>query len=441
MDPSLKEAVAALPEKPGIYLFKDARGRILYVGKARSLRDRVRSYFASKEPVEGKTRRMLGQAAEIEHIQASSEVDALLLEARLIKDLKPRYNVMLKDDKSYPWLMLSEGEDFPRVEATREAPAKGQRYYGPFLDAGGLRRSLQVLQGIFRFRTCTLDIREGDSARRRFRPCLLHHIGRCTAPCADLVSREDYAVQIEGLKRVLSGEKEGLLAELKGRMAAAGERLDFEAAAGLRDQIRALESPDRRGRFSDRPDDLVGPLTPSDGLEELGVLLGLRRPLRRIEGIDIAVLQGEDAVGSVVTFDDGIPRKDGYRRFRIRSVSGMDDCAMVREVVLRRFRGLAEGREKDTDWYPQVLLIDGGKGQYSAAAMALEESEAPGVCLVSLAKREERLFTPDSREGILLPRRSGALRVCQFVRDEAHRFAGRYHRLLRKKRLLGGRRA
>jgi excinuclease ABC subunit C len=429
----LKEAASALPEKPGVYLFKDAKGRTLYVGKARSLRDRVRSYF-SGEPVEEKTRRMLALAADLETIEAASEVDALLLESRLVKDLKPRYNVMLKDDKSYPWLMLSESEDFPRVEITRDTPRKGHRGYGPFMDVGGLRRSLQVLQGAFQFRTCNLDIRAGDSKRRHVRPCLLYHIRRCTAPCADLVSQEAYQEQMEGLKRVLAGDKAGLLADLKRHMAGASERLDYEGAAALRDQIRALESLDKRGRFSDRPDDLVGPLTPSDGLEELRELLGLMHPLRRIEGVDIALLQGQDAVGAVVAFEDGIPFKDRYRRYRIKTVSGTDDYAMIREVLSRRFRRAAEG----DDWIPQVLLVDGGKGQYSAAVDAVESAGGSGVCLVALAKREERLFTPAHPDGILLPRRSGALRVCQFVRDEAHRFAGRYHHLLRRRRLLGG---
>ena len=429
----LREAAAGLPGRPGVYLFKDARGRTLYGGKALSLRDRVRSYF-SGEPVEERTRRMLALAADLETIEAASEVDALLLESRLVKDLKPRYNVMLKDDKSYPWLMLSEGEDFPRVEITREPQQRGRRYYGPFMDAGGLRRSLQVLQGAFQFRTCALDIRADDPKRRHVRPCLLYHIRRCTAPCADLVSREAYREQMEGLKRVLAGDKAGLLADLKRRMAASSERLHYEKAAELRDQIRALESLDKRGRFSDRPDDLVGPLTPSDGLEELRELLGLPHPLRRIEGVDIALLQGQDAVGAVVAFEDGIPFKDRYRRYRIKTVSGTNDTAMIREVVSRRFRRAAEGE----DWIPQALLIDGGKGQYGAASAALEEAGGSGVCLVALAKREERLFTPAHPDGILLPRRSGALRVCQFVRDEAHRFAGRYHHLLRRRRLLGG---
>jgi len=429
--PDLKAAASALPATPGVYLFKDAKGRVLYIGKALSLRDRVRSYFAGAQ--ESKTARMLEQVADLETLEAPSETDALLLESRLVKDLKPRYNILLKDDKSFPWIVVSEGEDFPRVEVTRETQVKGFRYYGPFMDATGLHRSLQVLQGVFQFRTCSLDLREDDHKRRyHYRPCLLHHIRRCTAPCAEKVSKEDYAEQLSGVKRVLAGDKKGLLAELKARMAESSGRMDFEKAAFLRDQIKALESLDKRGRFSDRPDDLVGPLTPSDGLEELRQLLGLKHPVRRIEGMDIAILQGQDAVGSVVAFEDGIPFKDRYRRYRIKTVSGMDDFAMVREVVSRRFRG-------EDDWMPQVLLVDGGKGQWNAAAGALESSlGGSGVCLVSLAKREERLFTPDRPEGILLPRRSGALRVCQFVRDEAHRFAGRYHALLRRKRMLGG---
>ena len=438
MPGTLKAQASALPASPGVYLFKDAKGRVLYVGKARSLKDRVRSYF-SGEPVEPKTRRMLSLAEELETIGAASETDALLLESRLIKDLKPKYNVMLKDDKSLPWLKITEGDDFPMVEVTREphdTGEKGSRYYGPFMDATGLHRSLQVLQGVFQFRTCTLEL-HADDAKRRYhqRPCLLHQIARCTAPCAEYVSQPAYGEQIQGLKRVLSGDKLALLVELKGRMQLAAERLDFEKAAQLRDQVRALESLDKRGRFSDRPDELLGPLTPAGGLEELRELLGLRHPIRRIEGIDIAILQGEDAVGSLVAFQDGIPFKDRYRRYRIKTVSGMDDFAMIREVVSRRFRRAAEG----DDWVPQVLLIDGGKGQWSAAAEALEASGGgSGVCLISLAKKEERLFTPDRPEGIVLPRRSGALRICQFARDEAHRFAGNYHHLLRRKRLLGG---
>lgn len=435
---NLKSRASALPAKPGVYLFKDAKGRVLYVGKSLRLRDRVRSYFSG--PQEAKTRRMLAQATDLETIAAGTEVDALLLEARLIKDLRPRWNVMLKDDKSYPWLRITEGDDFPLIEVTREAPPKkakkgsGERRYGPFMDAGGLHRSLQALQRVFKFRTCTIPIRDVDPKRRVFRPCLLFHIRRCTAPCAGLVSRTQYAAQIEGLKRVLGGGREEVLKDWRMEMAGAAAAARFERAAALRDLIRDLEGLDRRGRFSDLPDDKLGPLTPSDGLEELRELLGFPGSLRRIEGVDIALLHGEDAVGAVVAFEDGIPFKERYRRYRIRTVEGTDDCAMIREVLSRRFRRAAEG----DDWIPQVMVVDGGRGQFAAAKKAAGDFP---VCLVALAKREERLFSLRHPDGIVLPRRSGAIRVCQFVRDEAHRFAGGYHRLLRRKRLLGGRRA
>lgn len=407
---------------------KDARGRVLYVGKAKSLRARVSQYFQG--PRDPKTALWVAQVDEIETLRTPSEVDAFLLEARLIKDVRPKYNKEMKDGKTFPLLQIRVDEPFPRVEVTRD-PAPAAALYGPFTDAGALRQAVQILQGVFRFRTCDLEIRPDDPRLRRQRPCLLYWIARCTAPCAGRIAPADYARDIAALRLFVEGRRAPLLADLRRRMAGAAAALRFEEAAAYRDRIKALTGLSARGTFSDRPDAMPLPLRPADAVQDLGRALGLSRPPRVVEGIDIATIAGEDAVGSLVTFVEGIPHKDGYRRFRVKSVRGMDDFASIREVVSRRYRRLLSEEEP----LPDLVLVDGGRGQLSAARAALEALGLSHLPIVALAKREEWVYRPGSEKPLVLGRHTLALRFLQHVRDEAHRFAQSYHHLLRAKRL------
>jgi excinuclease ABC subunit C len=445
---ALKKKVSELPDKPGVYLMKDARGVVIYIGKANSLRDRVGSYFRQASgDTRAKLSTMVPQIADVEYLEAESEVDALLMEARLIKDVQPKYNENLRDSKLYPYLEITRSEEFPGVYVTRQRDNPRNKFYGPFTEARGLRQAVQLLQRAFRFRTCTLDIRADDAKRRFNRPCLLYYIERCTGPCADLVSREDYLAQIGHFQRFIEGKRQRVLRALDEEMRRASEALEYEKAARLRDQVRALESLAKRGETDFFPEATAPPtVNPREGIEELQELLKLPRLPRTIDGVDVSNLSGEDAVGSVVTFVDGRPFKSGYRRFHIRTVAGIDDYAMIGEVVERRFRRL---KEEETP-FPDVLLIDGGKGHLHAALQALKAVHARPLCVLSIAKREEIVYHGEPPiehpQGGLsmverppaelrLSSRSPALRVLQYVRDEAHRFSVHYHHILRGKKL------
>ena len=429
----LKKKAASFPHAPGVYLMKDDAGRVLYVGKASDLRDRVSSYFRDAPSDDRLALPLLiREVADVEYLEASSEVDAVLMESRLIKDIQPKYNVRLRDDKSYPYIEITRGEDFPRVTLTRNA-ARGSRLFGPFVDVKGVRQSLPLIQRVFRFRTCKLDIDAADEKRRFFRPCLLYAIKSCTAPCADRVTKSDYARQIDELVRFLQGKQTELKRQIKRRMKRASERLAFEKAAQLRDELAALEALARRPLKGDYPAAEVLAVDPQEGLREIEETFGLDFTPRSIEGVDIATIGGDEAVGALVSFIDGRPHKAGYRRFRIRSVEGMDDYAMMREVVSRRFKRLKDAEET----LPDVLLIDGGKGHLSAARAALRRLGVKVMLTVALAKEEELLYVPRRRRPLRLERRSPALRLLQHVRDEAHRFAQHYHHLLRRKRTFG----
>ncbi len=424
----VKKVLAAMPETPGVYFMKDGKGRVLYVGKARCLRDRVSTYFHESYG-DPRIRAMVAKVEDVEVLQAPSEVDALLMEARLIKDIQPRYNDRLKDDKSFTMLAITKHDDFPKVWVGRETDDLDAEMYGPFPNAGELRDAVRVLQKIFRFATCTLEMRADDPKRRFFRPCLLHAIRRCTAPCADRVSKERYAADVESLRMFLQGRRDEVIADLKARMKQASKRLEFERAAELRDQLKALESLARRVEAEYIEGDIT-PIDPKEGVEALAKVLRLPKPPRTIEGVDIAHVQGGESVGSLVSFVDGIPFKSGYRRYRIRTVEGIDDFAMIREVVHRRFRRLdEEGRV-----FPDVLLVDGGLGQLNSARAALEKLGVVPPVMLGLAKEEETLF----RDGRAVPvaKSSPALRLLMYVRDEAHRFAQHYHHLLRVKAVI-----
>ncbi len=428
-DPAAK--AHRFPTNSGVYMMKDGGGAVIYVGKAKNLRSRASSYFSRDAADDLRIRDWIGFVRDVDFIETADPIAAMFLEARMIKDLRPKFNKNLKDDKTFPYLQIRTREEFPRVEVTRKPRRKGVRLYGPFTNARNLRIAINVLQQLLQFRTCKLDIDSTDKKWKWFRPCLLHSIRRCTAPCNLRVSREDYRRQIKKLIFVLEGKKHQLIARMERDMAAASEALNFEKARRIRDEVVALRNLDLRGDVDRDAQPEVFPIDPKKGLHGLKKILGLEKTPRTIEGMDIAHIGGQDTVASLVSFLDGLPFKPGYRRFKIRTVEGVDDFASMREVVTRRFRRLSE----EDEVFPDILLIDGGKGQLNAARDAFRALEIEPPCLISLAKQEEEIFRPGESESIKLSRHSAALRLLQYVRDESHRFAQHYHHMLRRKRL------
>jgi len=427
------EKVRSFPHAPGVYLMKDAAGRVIYVGKAKDLRNRAGSYFLKAAAEDPRTAKLVREIRDVDFLEAQSEVEALLLEARLVKDILPKYNKELRDDKTFPYLEITTREDFPRVRATRQPQPRGTKLFGPFANPRGLRGAIGVLQKIFKFRTCALDIEEGDPRWQWFRPCLLASIAQCSAPCNRRISKEDYRKAIQRLQSFLEGNKRSLLEEMHEEMRAAAEALRYEEAAELRDQIRLLETLDQRGQLDRHVQPEVFPIDPKRGLAGLQKILRLASPPRVIEGVDIAHLGGRETVASLVQFLDGLPFRPGYRRFKIRLAEGADDFASIHEVVARRFHRL----EAENEVFPDLLLIDGGRGQLGAALAAMATLQITPPTVVSLAKREEEIYLPGVAEPLRLGRRHYALRLLQYVRDEAHRFAQHYHHILRRKSTLG----
>jgi len=427
-----REKVRQFPTTPGVYLMKDALGRVIYVGKAVNLRSRAASYFTKAAAADFRTADLVRAIRDIDFIPTDSEVDALLMEARLVKDIQPPFNQELKDDKTFPYLELTLREDFPRVEFTRKPQARGTKLYGPFTNAKKLRGAIAALQKIFRFRTCGLDIEEQDERWKWFRPCLLASINQCTAPCNLRISKEDYRRDIERLKLFLDGKKQKLLDELRAEMEEASKALKFEKAGRVRDQLKLLENLALRGNLDEHVQPEVFFIDPRKGLAGLQKIFKLPNPPRRIEGVDIAHLSGGETVASLVQFIDGLPFKHGYKRFKIRGVEGIDDFASIREVVARRLSRLAREGES----FPDILLIDGGIGQLNAAIEAMRAIGVSPPFTISLAKQEEEIYVPGQPEPQRLSRHSYALRLLQYIRDEAHRFAQNYHHLLRRKSTL-----
>jgi excinuclease ABC subunit C len=541
------EQIRGLPSRPGVYLFKDAEGNILYVGKAANLRHRVSSYFGAGQKLTPKLNRMVSKIADLEYFVTTSEQEALILELNLIKRHHPRYNVRLKDDKTFPYLKIDLAEDWPRVYITRRLKEDGGRYFGPFASARSIRQTLKLIKGIFPFRSCTRIITGTDS-----RACLDYDIGHCLAPCIGAVSRQEYAEVIRQVILFLEGKQERVVKKLENQMEQAAEAMDFERAARLRDQIQSVEqviegqriattvkgeqdviafegdkdqacvqvffirnskligresfvlqgtryeppgqimtsfikqfyasSPHippllllqhpvedmatlqdwlkskrggkvniqvpRRGNKRQlvnivaqnaqqgleqlKIKQLASPKTLSVALEEIKRELKLPRLPSRIEGYDISDIQGAAAVGSMVVFEGGKPKPAHYRRFRIKTVSGVDDYAMLEEVLKRRFKraGDASG-----SWaiLPDLVLIDGGKGQLNAAREAMRQMGVDSIPTAGLAKENEEIFIPQKKEPIVLPRSSPGLQLFQRLRDEAHRFALGYHQRVRKK--------
>jgi len=541
------QKLAHLPDTPGVYLWKAADGAVLYVGKAKRLRPRVRSYFGSDHLESLKTRALVAQIADVETIVVPSETHALILEANLIKEHRPRFNITLRDDKSYPYVKVTVQEPFPRVFVTRRLESDGARYFGPYTDVSAMRRALDVVRRTFTVRSCRYDMpREMPE-----RPCLDYHIGRCKAPCVFLQTQEDYRAMIDEVVAFLDGRTDAVVRRVKARMQEAADALDFERAAELRDalaRLQQMEEPtvvlsveggdrDVIGYARDGEDAAVtmlrirgGKLLARDhrfleGVEgesdgdvlsmylvstylaapararelllpfdfedralfeealagdaqvripqrgpkrdlldlaeqnarhlleefklagddtderavdpvyELGRELGLERLPRSIVCFDNSTAQGKDSVGSIVWFENGRPRRAEYRTMRVKSVdeaAGPDDFQSMREVVGRYFRRRLDEKKQ----LPDLVVVDGGKGQLSAADTALKELGLGELPLVSLAKREEEIFARGRSEPLRLPRRSPALRLLQQARDEAHRTAVGYNRKRRTMRTV-----
>lgn len=541
--PDLARTLATLPDRPGVYLWKDAAGRVLYVGKAKNLKARVPHYFTAEGTADPRLEAMVREIADLETIVTRTEPEALLLENNLIKTHAPRYNVLLRDDKSYPQIAVTLGEPFPRILVVRRVTIPGARYFGPYTDVGTLRRTLQIVRRIFTARSCSYALPDDHPDR----PCLDYHIGRCRAPCVGFQSQADYRRMIDDIVVFLEGKTLDVRERLRERMAAASAQMDYERAAQLRDAIRWLEQVEqpqaveivgggdadaigfardgedacgvilrvrdgrvvaREHRFLENahrePEDdvlrvflvryylplaerarhVLLPFAPGDleGLEALapgvewgvpqrgtnarlvaladqnarhlleslliesfdieeraadpvyalGRDLGLTTVPRSFVCIDISTNQGRDTVGSLVWFEAGRPKKAEYRRFRITGPGRRDDFAAVHEVVTR----YVTRRRAEAKALPDLMVIDGGKGQLGAAADALREAGTPGLPLASLAKREEEVFLPGRPEPLRLSRRSPSLRLLQRARDEAHRFAVSYSRKRRARRTI-----
>ena len=432
----IRERVKSFPTGPGLYFMKAPGDVVLYIGKAKNLRARVAGYFqpgsdlmTSRGP---KILEMVHKVETVDYLEAKSEVDAILQEARLIKDIRPAYNTALIDSKTFPYLEITTREQFPGIYITRNPRNPRSRLFGPFTGARDLRAVLVVLQKIFKFRTCNLDIRQDDDKRRFFRPCILYSIKQCTAPCGARIEREEYRKLINDLVKFLQSKRSIVLRTLKKQMDTTATARDYEAAAMYRDRIRLIERLDDRGTVEGNVQPEVFAADPSEALLKLQKLLTAANPIRIIEGFDIAHISGAETVGSMVQFIDGRPFKSGYRRFKIKTVTGIDDYACIREVVTRRYRRAMAGEEL----WPDLVLIDGGLGHLHAAEVAFRRMKAPLPHLASIAKKEEMIFVHPSNTPLKLPANAPARKLLQYVRDEAHRFAQHYHHILRSKKML-----
>jgi len=557
-NPAIKAILAKLPDRPGVYLMRDSRGRVLYVGKAQSLRNRVRQYWQKSRAGSGsqaplRIEQAIDRVADVEYTLTDTVSEALLLEGTLIKRHQPRFNVRLKDDKSYPYIKVTLTDDFPRIERTRKLPQDGSRYFGPYASASSVDEAMNLIRRLFPFRTCTIDIKEGERALPR--PCLLYHIKRCQGPCIEAISKDAYRADIDQVMLFLEGRKETVAKALHKEMQVASDLMEYERAAALRDKVKAIErtmESQKMAAFKRADEDVLGyaragneaavqlfairegttigrdvfllenlgdgpdeeaisafikqyyatagsvpprVLVPSvlpdaeeltaflearrgtkvalsvpqrgegralmdlagrnagetlsreqarwmadegktlAALEELADAIGLPAPPLRIECYDISNIQGAYTVGSMVVFEDGRPRSGEYRRFRIKTVQGPNDFASHQEVLRRRFaRSMAaeEGSAEELRWrMPDLVIIDGGKGQVSAAREVMDAMGLHDLPLVGLAKEREELFRPGESAPIVLPATSQALYMVQRLRDEAHRFAITYHRKLR----------
>ena len=411
----LKEKLKKIPRTPGIYMMKDAEGEILYIGKAKDLSKRVASYFQKNRPVSTRQMHLLERVKDLDYITTTSEEEALIYESNLIKEKRPKYNVELKDDKSFPFLKLTLNERFPRLVITRKKTEDGSRCFGPYTRVKLLRKAVAVMKSIFPLRTCR---KIPDHV------CLSYHIGQCAGPCVKKISEKEYGEIVRQLVLFLEGKKAALLRELEQRMEDAARDERFEYACMIRDRIVALsEVPGKKFReYSGYGDVAV----------KLKRLLLLPRLPLKVEAFDVSNISGQEATGSMVYFKNGKPDKSNYRKFKIKDVKDIDDYAMIQEIVRRRYRRL---KEEDKE-FPDLIIIDGGKGHLQAAYRELMKLNLRHVPIISIAKKEEKIYTLGAKRPLDVNRDSQIVHFIQQIRDEAHRFALKYHHKLRAKGVL-----
>lgn len=426
---SLTEKIKNIPEKSGVYLMKDTENRIIYVGKSANLKERVKSYFLEKSRYDRKVAALVPKIFDIEIITTKTEMEALILESKLIKKYHPKYNVLFKDDKTYPYIKLSVNEDFPRITLTRRVLPDNAKYFGPYV-FGSVGNIIKVIQKSYKLRSCKLNL-PLPADKKQQRACLKEEINFCTAPCLGKISKEEYARQVKQVIAFLNGKQAELENKLDTKMKKASENLDYEAAALLRDQkeLAQLIAAQNAGKVEmsldareDSRDTQI-----EKALTDLQSLLSLKTVPLTIEGVDISNISGTNAVGSVVRFFNGEPDKNGYRKFKIKTVLGPDDTGMMKEVVGRKYKRALEEKK-----LPDLILVDGGRGQLNAAKEVLNALKIE-VPLISLAKREEEVYFDLTSAPLRLKKDSAALHLLQHVRDEAHRFAVSYHKSLRDK--------
>jgi excinuclease ABC subunit C len=431
---------AALPATPGIYFFKNRRGTVLYVGKAANLRSRISSYFQKGSNLSPAKQRLINEAATLSWKETGSEIEALLAEARYIKMYQPRFNVLLRDDKTFLSVVITH-EEFPRVLTTRNIDGSGT-YFGPFTDARAVKETLRVLRHLFPYRT--------GCKPNSGRACLDMHLGLCPGVCVGAVSAAEYKKTIRRIKLFLEGKKGRVISTLKKELKTARRKhneISIRRASRLREQIQYLE------KYLTMSHVLAFGEKSEGDVIELGRVLGLSKPPHRIEGYDVSNIMGMLATASMVVFSDGRSDKNEYRKFKIKTVRGANDVAMLKEVFRRRFQHLPSQNylhlcdpmgsdrckphkyKKDTWPVPDLVIVDGGRPQLGAALAVWREMNL-AIPLVSLAKRLEEVFIPGQLNPLVLPRTSPALHLLQRIRDEAHRFAVSYHKLLRRKKLL-----
>jgi len=416
-----------VPAKPGVYVYRDWTGKVIYVGKAANLRKRMSSYFQPSRIMraDAKLRSLINSIDEWSFEVVRTESEALILESRLIKEYAPYYNILMRDDKRYLLLKLDRSEKFPTLKLARIRKNDGAQYFGPFPNGGALRMTLDFLLAHFGLRACR-DSEPDEETRKR---CLKRIVKDCCAPCIGAVSPEEYRERVERTVAVLEGNVGEVTEIIRTQMAEAAAAERFEKAAHLRDVMANLEAVfGKRNRIFLRPE-LPGSSPGLEAVAALGKALGLEHPPSRIIGFDISNILGKLAVASLVAFQDGRPDRDNYRRFKIRTVHQSDDFAMMHEVLVRHFGRLLEEKRP----LPDLVMVDGGKGQLSSAVDALVEIGCPPLPVIGLAKRNEEIYLPGRSEPVVLDRHDPALRMLQALRDEAHRFAISFHRELRNK--------
>lgn len=423
----LLRKVRDLPHQPGVYLFKDLLGRVIYVGKARSLHRRVAQYFhpSRRTRADRKTRALIESIRDLEVHTVGSEAESILLEGKLIKEYRPKYNISFRDDKRFLLVKVNLNEPWPRFQTTRLRKDDGARYFGPFPASGALRTTLNLMRKKFHLRSCR-PLHPGETD---FKHCLDHIIKNCSAPCVGRISREDYLAKIEEACRFLEGRNQTLLAELESEMKALAQACDFERAVELRNlisDIRRTTAPTKK--FARNfPTNLV----PEEDLADLQRRLQLPHLPTVVECFDISNISTTHLVASMVCFRNGRPDPASYRRYRIRGVEGQNDFASMAEAVRRRYSRVLQ----ESGTMPDLIVVDGGKGQLSAAMRELTALGHPLQPIIGLAKKREEIFRPSSSQPLILPPDSGALRMLQRIRDEAHRTANGFHQLLMKRRI------